>query len=174
MHGDMHETSWTKSQACSLKTVAAAGSNMSPPPVREQLVNSVIYSISHSLLGHSCHSLCTPCMHDSHAYHCPTTLHMWGSDACMHITRPVTHSQHMTPDIADWLSHSPSPFTAGASLFPSANYPVREHRTDLLRLSSVHTPYSAYIISRHAAIAHPLSNPQSQTSILAKSKNHST
>ena len=57
---------------------------------------------------------------------------------------------------------------------PSANYPVREHRTDLLRLSSGHTPYSAYIVSRHAAIAHPLSNPQSQTSILAKSKNHST
>ena len=35
MHGDMYETPWTKSQACSLKTVAAAGSNMSTPPVRE-------------------------------------------------------------------------------------------------------------------------------------------
>jgi hypothetical protein len=57
MHGDMYETSWTRFQAGSLKTVAAAGSNMSPPPVREQLVNWVIYSFSHSLLGHSCHSL---------------------------------------------------------------------------------------------------------------------
>jgi hypothetical protein len=42
MHGDMYETLWTKSQPCSLKTVAAAGSNMSSPPVCEQLVNSAI------------------------------------------------------------------------------------------------------------------------------------
>jgi len=53
----MYQTLWTKFQAHGLKTVVAAGSNMSPPPVREQLVNLVIYSISNSLLGHSCHSL---------------------------------------------------------------------------------------------------------------------
>jgi hypothetical protein len=126
MHGDMYETLWTKFQAHSLKTVVAAGSNMSPPPVREQLVNFVIQSATHclaTLVIHSCH--CAPCMHESHAYHCPTTLHMWGSDVCMHITRPVTHSQHKTPDIADWLSHSPSPFTASASLLPQSISPVQ-------------------------------------------------
>jgi hypothetical protein len=128
MHGDMYETSWTKFQALRLKTVAAAGSNMSPPPVREQLVNLVIHSATHCLVTHVIHSChCAPCMHDSHAYHCPATLHMWGSDACMHITKRVTHSQHITPVIADWLSNSPSPSTVGASLSPRPISPVQTH-----------------------------------------------
>ena len=64
MHGDMYETLWTKSQPCSLKTVAAAGSNMSSPPVREQLVNlSFILSASDWLVTLVTHvTACHACM----------------------------------------------------------------------------------------------------------------
>jgi hypothetical protein len=63
MHGDMYETPRTKSQARSLKTVAAAGSNMSSPPVREQLFNLNLFF--QPLTGRSLLSLMS--LHAMHA-----------------------------------------------------------------------------------------------------------
>ena len=81
MHGDMYETPRTKSQARSLKTVAAAGSNMSSPPVREQLVNLNLFFqpltgsvtlVTHVTARHACMTL----MHTTAPPLCATTLCM--------------------------------------------------------------------------------------------------
>ena len=113
---------------------------------------SFIHSATHCLVTHVIHSChCAPCMHESHAYHCLATLCMWRSDACMHITKRVTHSQQITPVIADWLSNSPSLSTAGASLSPQSTLTLTQSVNRGLSysdspLSTVHR--SAHIVSR--------------------------
>jgi hypothetical protein len=119
MHGDMYETSWTKFQAHSLKTVAAAGSNMSPPPVREQLVNSLsfIHSATHCLVTHVIHS----CHYAPHIHITAPPLCACGGvmHACISPSGSLFPSTKLLSS-NDWLSNSPSPATVTASLSPQS------------------------------------------------------
>jgi hypothetical protein len=145
MHGDMYETLWTKSQPCSLKTVAAAGSNMSSPPVCEQLVNSAI--LIHSpipclvtLVTHvTAHHACMGVMHTTAPPPCACDGVM---HACISRGGSLIHVMELLSLLTDCqLPQSMDSSCCTLSLLKSSlleTCPVHEHRS----ACTLHTPHS--------------------------------